>query len=150
MLGPFFFFFTRTERPDRTARPNGAQIKSRLTEIDLTTVDGGGHYLRTNTLLLCRDMCQKFPFVLTWLARTSILHGPKHGSLHRNGTNDRMNSLVPGRSVLQGRTGLRNAFFEHITCMIYMTRQFQLMFAIPADMCMWLLLLLMLTAVLRL
>ena len=53
-----------------------------------TTVDGGGHYLRTNTLLLCRDMCKRLPFALIWQARTSILHGRKHGFLPRNGTND--------------------------------------------------------------
>ena len=35
-----------------------AQIKSYLMEMDIT-VDGGGHLLRTHTLLLCRGMCQK-------------------------------------------------------------------------------------------
>ena len=53
-----------------------------------TTEDGGGHYFRTNTLLLCRVMCEMLPFELLWLARASIQHGPKHGVLPRNGTND--------------------------------------------------------------
>ena len=56
-------------------------------EIDLN-VDGGGHVLRTNTLLLCRGMRKRSPFVVTWLARPKILDGPKHDFLPRNGTND--------------------------------------------------------------
>ena len=67
--------------------PNGpierAQIKSCLIEIDIT-VDGGGHILRTNTLLLCRGMCKRLSFVLICLARPKILDGPKHDFLSRN------------------------------------------------------------------
>ena len=70
--------------------PNGpterAQIKSCLMEMDIT-VDGGGHLLRTNTLLLCRGMRKSLSFVLIWLARPKILDGPKHDFLPRNGTN---------------------------------------------------------------
>ena len=82
--------------------PNGpterAQIKSCLMEMDIT-VDGGGHLLRTNTLLLCRGMRKRLSFVLVWLARPKILEEPKHGRCYlRNGTTA-MNSLVPFRSV---------------------------------------------------
>ena len=59
--------------------PNGpterAQIKSCEMEIDIT-VDGGGHVLRTNTMLLCRGMRKGLSFVLVWLARPKILDGP--------------------------------------------------------------------------
>ena len=51
------------------------------------TLDGGAHQLRTKTLLLCRGMCKRSPSVLIRLARTSLLHGPKHGFLPSNGTN---------------------------------------------------------------
>ena len=59
----------------QTAR---AQSKSCLMEMDIT-VDGGGHLLRTNTLLFCRGMCKTLSFGLIWLARPKILDGPKHG-----------------------------------------------------------------------
>ena len=81
--------------------------------MDITAVHGGGHLLRTNTLL-CRGMCKKLSFVLVliWLARPKILDGPKHGFLptdivgaHRT----TVNSLVPFRSVPQGRIELRYA-----------------------------------------
>ena len=77
-----FFFFRRTERPGRT----GANKVFCLMEIDIT-VDGGGHVLRTNTLLLCRGMRKRLSFVVTWLAMPKILDGPKHDFLPRNGTN---------------------------------------------------------------
>ena len=61
--------------------PNGpterARIKSCLMEVDVT-VDGGGHVLRTNTLLLCRGMRKRLSFVAIWLARPKILNGSKH------------------------------------------------------------------------
>ena len=44
--------------------------------------------MRTNTLQLCCGMSKRLPLVLIWLARTSILHGHKHGFLPRNETND--------------------------------------------------------------
>ena len=48
-----FFFFRRTERPDRmgTNKVPG----TRLIEMDIT-VDEGGHLMRTNTLLPCRGV----------------------------------------------------------------------------------------------
>ena len=56
-------------------------------EIDIT-VDGGGHVLRTNTLLLCRGMRKRtLLLVVIWLATPKILDGPKHEILPRNGTN---------------------------------------------------------------
>ena len=69
--------------------------------------------MQTNTLLLCRGMCERLPFVLIGLARASIVypgivHGPKHGFLPRNGTNDH-ERLVPFRSDPQGQIGLRHA-----------------------------------------
>ena len=40
-----------------------AQIKHCLMEMDITTVDGSGRLLRTNTLLLlCRGMCKRLSF----------------------------------------------------------------------------------------
>ena len=72
-------------------------------ETDIT-VDGGGHVLRTNTPLLCRGMRKRFPFVVTWLARPKILDGPKHGFLHRNGTNDHEQPCsVPSGSTRSNR-----------------------------------------------
>ena len=72
-------------------------------ETDIT-VDGGGHVLRTNTPLLCRGMRKRFPFVVTWLARPKILDGPKHGFLHRNGTNDHEQPCsVPSGSTKSNR-----------------------------------------------
>ena len=71
--------------------PNGptecAQIKFCLMEMDIT-VDGGGHLLRSNKLLLCRGMCKRLSFVLIWLTKPKILDGPKHVFQPRNGTND--------------------------------------------------------------
>ena len=102
-----FFFFRRTERPDRTG------TKSCLIEIDIT-VDGGGNVLRTNTLLLCRGMRKRFPFVVTWLARPKILDGPKH-DFYLGTERTTMNSLVPFLPVPQGRAGLRHALmYLHI------------------------------------
>ena len=91
--------------------PNGpterAQIKSCEMEIDIT-VDGGGHVLRTNTMLLCRGMRKGLSFVLVWLARPKILDGPKHGSLPRNGTNDHeQRRSVPFGSTTVGRIDTR-------------------------------------------
>ena len=67
--------------------PNGpterAQIKYCLMEIDIT-VDGGGHVLRTNTLLLCRGTRKRLSLVVVWLAKPKILDGPKHDLLARN------------------------------------------------------------------
>ena len=54
MLTPFFSF-GRTDRSERTGTygPNErAQIWPRWMEVD-TTVDGGGHQMRTNILLVC-------------------------------------------------------------------------------------------------
>ena len=64
------------------------------------TVDGGGHLLRTNMLLLCRGMCKRLSFVLIRLARRKSLDGLKHGFLPRNGTDDD----EPPRSVPFGPT----------------------------------------------
>ena len=87
--------------------PERAKIKSCLMEMGIT-VDGGGHSLRTNTLLLCRGMCKRFSFVLVWLARPKILDGPKHGSLPRNGTNDHeQRRSVPFGSTTVGRIDTR-------------------------------------------
>ena len=91
--------------------PNGpterAQIKSCLMDIDIT-VGGGGHVLRTNTLLLCRGMRKRFPFVVTWLARPKILDGPKHDFLPRNGTNDHQQPRsVPSDSTRSNRVKTR-------------------------------------------
>ena len=89
--------------PFSSGGPNGpterAQIKSCFMEIDIT-VDGGGHVLHTNTLLLCRGMRKPFPFVVTWLARLKLPDGPKHNLLPRNGTNDHEQP----RSVPSGST----------------------------------------------
>ena len=63
-----------------------------------TTVDGGGHLLRTTTLL-CRGMCKKLSFLLICLARPKSLDGPR----------TTMNGLVPFRSVPQDRIELRHA-----------------------------------------
>ena len=91
--------------------PNGpterARIKSCLMEVDIT-VDGGGHVLRTNTLLLCRGMRKRFPFVVTWLARPKILDGPKHDFLPRNGTNGHEQPRsVPSGSTRSNRVKTR-------------------------------------------
>ena len=64
---------------DRTL-PNSpterAQMKSCLMDMDIT-VDGGGHLLRTNTLL-CRCICEMLSFVLIWLAKPHVLDGLTH------------------------------------------------------------------------
>ena len=67
-----FFFFRRTEL---------------LMEMGIT-VDGGGHLLCSNTLLLCRGVYIRLSFILIWLARPKILDGAKQGFSRRNETND--------------------------------------------------------------
>ena len=79
MLDPIFFF-RRTERPDRTGT-NKVLLESGI------IVDGGGHVLRTNTLLLCHGMRKRLSSVMIWLSRPEILDGPKHDFLPRSGTN---------------------------------------------------------------
>ena len=76
-------------------------------EIDIT-VGGGGHVLRTNTLLLCRGMRKRFPFVLTRLARLKTLDGPTHDLLPRNGTDDHEQPRsVPSGSTRSNRVKTR-------------------------------------------
>ena len=69
-----------------------------------TTVDGGGHQMRTNMMWLC-GMCRRLPFVLI-LPR--ILHGPK-AHLYLGMERTTVNSLVPFRSVPTDGIGLRHA-----------------------------------------
>ena len=103
MLDAFsFFFFRRTERPDRTGT-----IKSCLMEIDIT-VDGDGHVSRTNTLLLCRGMRKRLSFVAIWLASPKILDGPKHAFQPKNGTNGHEQPRsVPSGSTRSNRVNTR-------------------------------------------
>ena len=84
-------------------------------EMDVTTaVDGGGHLLRTNTLLSCLGMCKMISFVLVWLARPKILDGPKHVFYLGTGRMA-INSLVPFRPVPQGRIELRRPYYETLS-----------------------------------
>ena len=111
-----FFLFRRIERPDRTARPNGPterpQMKPCLMEIDIT-VEGGGHVLRTITLLLCCGTRKRLSFVVIWLAEPNILDGPKHDVLPRNGTNGHEQPRsVPSGSTRSHRVKTRPHVFE--------------------------------------
>ena len=81
-------------------------MKYYLMEMDVT-VDGGGHLVRTNLLLLCRSMCKRLTFALIWLARPQIPDGPKHGFFYLGTERPTMVSLVPFCSVPQGRIELR-------------------------------------------
>ena len=91
--------------------PNGpterAQIKSYLMEMGIT-VDGGGHLLRTNMLLLCCGMRKKLSFALIRLERPKI---SGRTQIHDSSTQKRnaKNSSVPFRPVPQGRIELRHA-----------------------------------------
>ena len=80
-------------------------------EIDIT-VDGGGHLLRSSTLLLCRGIRKRSSFVLIWLAKLKILDGPKHDFFYHGTERTAMNSLVPFRPVAQGRIELGHALTE--------------------------------------
>ena len=107
--------------------PNGpterAQIKSCEMEIDIT-VDGGGHVLRTNTMLLCRGMRKGLSFVLVWLARPKILDGPKDEFFPRNGTNGHEKP----RSVPSGSTRSNRVKTRHhvMPCMAVIVRSWTL------------------------
>ena len=110
MFDPFFFF-RRTEWPDRTARPNGpterAQTKNCLMEFDIT-VDGGGHILRT-TRCCCAVACAKGyrSYLFGWRGPTFWMDSD---SIFYLGTaRTAMSSLVPFLPVPQGRIGLRHA-----------------------------------------
>ena len=75
--------------------------------------DGGGHLLRTNTLLLCLGMCKRLSFVLIWPAWPKVLRSPKDG-FYLGTERTAMTSLLPFRfpfrSVPQGRIELRHVF----------------------------------------
>ena len=67
--------------------------------------------MRTDLLLSCAGMCRRLPTVLSWLPRSRILRGPKHGFLPTVGTErTTTNTIVPLRSAAQGRTRLIHAF----------------------------------------
>ena len=76
-------------------------------EIDIT-VDGGGHILRHDTLLLCRGMRKRLSFVLICLTRPKILDGTEHDFLPRNGTNGHeQRRPVPSGSTRSSRVKTR-------------------------------------------
>ena len=75
--------------------------------------DGGGHVLRTNTLLLCRVVHKRLSFVVIWLARPKILDGLKHDFfLPRNETNGHEQPRsVPSGSARSNRVKTRHPPF---------------------------------------
>ena len=101
-----FFFFRRTERPDRTGT-------------NKVLFDGDWHHCRWrwtrfahNTLLLCRGMRKRLPFVVIWLARPKILDGSKLDFSSRNGTNGHEQlRYVPSGSTMSSRWELKLYFY---------------------------------------
>ena len=87
--------------------PNGHKIKSCLMEIDIT-VDGAGHVLRTNTLLLYRGMRKRLSFVVIWQANAQDSGWTQTRFFYLGTERTAMNSLVLFLPVPQGRIGSRD------------------------------------------